>query len=113
MDLRRPLSSISILFLLSSLPFFGCGDQGKKSEDKSAEVDGERIYRDRCASCHGASGKKGVSGAKDLTRSKLSMKERIEIIKNGEGAMIPFEGTLSEREIEAVARYLDHFKEAG
>lgn len=112
MDLRRPLSIIRILFLLSPLLFFGCGGQGS-SKEKSDEPDGERIYRDRCASCHGANGKKGVSGAKDLTRSKLSMKERIEIIKNGKGAMIPFEGTLNEREIRAVAEYLEHFKEAG
>jgi mono/diheme cytochrome c family protein len=112
MDLRRPLGIISIIFLLSSFLFVGCGGQ-ENSKEKRTEPDGERIYRDRCASCHGANGKKGVSGAKDLTRSKLSMKERIEIIKNGKGAMIPFEGTLNEQEIRAVAEYLEHFKESG
>lgn len=111
MDLR-PYCCIPSLLLVSILSLFGCGGQSHEEKESSAQkVDGERIYQERCASCHGRNGKKGVSGAKDLTRSELSMKERIRIIKNGKGAMIPFEGVLNDKETRAVARYLDQFKE--
>lgn len=55
-------------------------------------------------------GQKGLSGAGDLTRSKLSIKERIKIIRNGKGSMIPYKNILSKKEIRAVAGYLDEFK---
>lgn len=88
---------------------FTAACQGE-SDEGGSEASGKRIYRERCASCHGKDGTKGVSGAKDLSASELSMKERMKVIRNGKGAMIPFEGNLSEEEIEAVAAYLDELE---
>lgn len=89
-----------------------CSPSGSsEKEDPSGDVpDGEGIYQQRCASCHGMNGKKGVAGAKDLTRSELSLKERMEVIRNGRGSMIPFESQLSDQEIRAVAKYLEELR---
>ncbi len=98
---------------LISLPFFfsmlNCGGNGKRADEGP---NGERIYQERCASCHGSDGEKGLSGAADLTSSKLSMEKRIEVIKNGKGNMIPYEGVLDQEQIRAVARYIDKFQES-
>ncbi len=107
MDLIRN-GGILFLFMLASL--LSCQSSEKKDSGKKEGMGGEAIYQRKCASCHGKDGKKGLSGAVDLTHSELSMEERIKVIRNGRGAMIPFKGSLSKKEIRAVARYLDEFK---
>ena len=76
----------------------------------AAAVNGEAIFKAACVACHGADGKLGVGGAKDLTMSTLSHAEKIEIITNGKGLMTPFNGQISEQEIDAVATYVDSMK---
>jgi len=71
---------------------------------------GESIYKAACVTCHGADGKLGVAGAKDLTMSLLSHAEKVAIIANGSGGMEPFKDQLSEQQIEAVATYVDSMK---
>ncbi len=44
---------------------------------------------DQCLSCHGADGKLGNSGAKDLSISKLTPEEIKEVLSEGKGAMPP------------------------
>jgi len=73
-------------------------------------VDGAKIYKLNCTICHGSNGKLGISGSKDLTKSILSKEERIQLIKNGKNAMLPFKALLSEEEIEAVAEYTFQLK---
>ena len=75
-----------------------------------ALVNGTAIFNAACVACHGADGKLGVGGAKDLTMSTLSHAEKVEIITNGKGLMTPFRGQISEQEIEAVATYVDSMK---
>lgn len=97
-------------YAVSILLFLSIGACKNKSQPEQELSSGKKIYEERCSSCHGVDGKKMMAGAPDLTRSKMSMEERIEIIKNGKGAMIPFKDILNDQEIEAVARYLDEFK---
>ena len=83
-----------------------CG--GEAPKDDSANVsaeDGEKIFMQYCLLCHGADGKLGVNGAKDITVSKLTFNERVALIKNGKNIMTPFEGILSEEEMKAAAKY--------
>src|SRR5687768_2326811 len=93
------------------LPFFlialilACTGKEKRPTDHSAAFDGAAIYKKYCILCHGADGKLGVNGSKDVTVSTLSKGERIELIKNGKNAMTPFKGILKDEEIEAVAEY--------
>ena len=67
--------------------------------------DGMAVFRKNCITCHGADGKLGLNGAKDLSASAISVEERIEIITNGKKLMTPFKALLSVEEIKAVATY--------
>lgn len=63
------------------------------------------LWKQNCALCHGNDGKLGINGAKDLGKSELSMELRTEVIKKGRGKMTGFEHALSEKQIEALAKY--------
>lgn len=69
------------------------------------QPDGMAIFRRNCVVCHGADGKLGLNGAKDLSLSPRPLAERIEIITHGKNLMTPFGAILSKTEIEAVATY--------
>lgn len=75
------------------------------SAASTTKVDGEKIYKTYCVTCHGLYGDMGGSGAFDLTKSILSEGERIAVITKGRNLMTPFEGLLSEEKIKAVAEY--------
>lgn len=93
-----------ILASFLSIVIIACAGK-EKSPDAAHAVDGAAIYKKYCVLCHGTSGKLGVNGSKDITISKLTKAERIELIRNGKNTMTPFGGVLSEEEIEAVAEY--------
>jgi mono/diheme cytochrome c family protein len=104
----------TLLFTLLAVFLFACSNSGDNKEGSTAEaskpaVDGEKIYKTYCVTCHGLYGDMGASGAFNLQTSTLSMAERIDVITNGrEGkAMTPFKGLLSEEKIEAVAKYIE------
>ncbi|MDB5273691.1 MAG: hypothetical protein JWO58_2058 [Chitinophagaceae bacterium] len=81
--------------------------------DQNKEValqNGKAIFTQVCSACHGQDGKLGASGAKDLSQSKLNHQEVVQIISKGKGLMQPYEGQLSEQEIEAVATYAEGLK---
>jgi mono/diheme cytochrome c family protein len=70
------------------------------------KVDGESIYIANCVVCHGIDGKKGYNNASDLSASILDNTNVIAVIKNGRINMMPFNETLNEQEINAVAEYI-------
>ena len=82
-----------------------CGQQesGRMSE-------GEKIFKQYCILCHGADGKLGLNGAKDLTASVLSETERINLVTKGKNTMTPFEDILKPDQIRAVVTYTLTFK---
>ena len=90
-------------FLVLSL-FFACNVKKEKTF-KVEKTSGAQIYSDRCVVCHGADGNLGVSGAKNLSISKISVDEVKMQVTNGKGAMTPFKNILTPEEIEAVAEY--------
>lgn len=98
-----------ILFAISFIP--SCSESEGEGEKDPKALDGKKLYEQSCSTCHGPKGEKGVSGAKDLSRSELSLEERMRIIREGKGAMIPFEGQLSDEEIRAIAMYLEELRE--
>ena len=91
------------LFILSICAFivFACADK----KGKSSGIDGKVLYKQNCVICHGLDGKLGINNSKDLTKSPLTMDERVAIVKDGKGTMTPFSGIMSQEEIEAVAKY--------
>jgi len=101
---------MAILFVLS------CGEPEKK-ETKKATVpkaakkpEGYATYKQHCVVCHGMKGDLGVNGSGDLTASKLTLEETVEIITNGRNTMMPYKTILKKDEIESVAKYLQTLK---
>lgn len=79
---------------------------------KAEAVDGEKIYKQYCVTCHGLYGDMGASGAANLQVSQLSVEERVKVVTNGrEGtAMTSFSSLLSPEKIAAVAEYTTTLK---
>lgn len=73
-------------------------------EQKPA-VDGEKVYKQYCITCHGLYGDMGASGAFNLVTSELTVDQRAEVITNGRNLMTPFKSLLDEEKIKAVAEY--------
>jgi cytochrome c6 len=99
-----------LIFLGIAIAVYACGNKDKKDiveteTPPAPAVDGAAIFKTRCELCHGADGKLGMNGSKDLTVSDFDLNERIAIITNGKGVMTPFKDILSLAEIKAVAEY--------
>jgi len=77
---------------------------------ESMLTDGEKIYLAECKKCHGTDGKKGLFKAPDLTKSELTLEERIAWIKQGKGVMPSYEDKLSADDIKSVAAYIEELK---
>ena len=107
---------MAVLSLLMIISAYGLAEMSKKQKSKAMEnivasdLDGKALYEASCTSCHGSDGKLGLLGAKDLTISGLDINARLEIIKNGKGAMTPFAGLLTDEQINAVAVYVETLK---
>ncbi|MFZ1675782.1 MAG: cytochrome c [Saprospiraceae bacterium] len=82
-----------------------CASKESSSSGAPSVAEGEQVYKKYCILCHGADGKLGINGAKDLTVCKLTLDEREAQVKKGKNAMTPFEGILSETQIKSVASY--------
>lgn len=67
---------------------------------------GEVTYRSQCMLCHGADGKLGASGAKDLSVSTLGEQDVINLVSYGRGAMMAYKDLLTKDQIENVAAYI-------
>ncbi len=104
-----------IILVATVAIIFACGNDTSKSTTSTtssakkaiASVDGKAVYQKNCIACHGVNGDMGVSGAANLAESKLTLAERITVLKNGrEGtAMVSYSSLLDEDEMKAVAEY--------
>ena len=107
------------IFILAIVGLFivacsGPENNAKKVSNKKPmakkKIDGGKVYKQYCVTCHGVSGDMGASGAFNLVTSKLSVEEKISVITNGRNTMTPFKGLLSEAKIKAVAEYTETLK---
>ena len=69
--------------------------------------EGKIVFEAKCALCHGVDGKLMLNGAKDLSVSKLTKVETIEMIKSGKGLMPGFKDELNEQQLNALAVYAE------
>ncbi len=92
------------LGLLSSL-ILACGPEAPIQADKP--ISGQALYRQHCVVCHGADGTLALNGAADLSRSSLSLEERVHQIAMGKNTMPPFGAVLKEEEILILAQYIE------
>lgn len=114
---NKGLALLSVVLILGAygLAEMGRAKSGKVTVDTSTvgtdplEV-GKKVYTDACVSCHGADGKLGMSGAKDLSATVLSADEQKAIILNGKNAM-PAYKNLTEEQVNGVIQYIATFKQ--
>ncbi|MCE9540387.1 MAG: cytochrome c [Bacteroidetes bacterium] len=110
---NKVLAVFSLLLIIGA---YGMAEMSKKQKSKSMEalsantLNGQELFNASCISCHGADGKLGLMEASDLSISTIDFAAKIEIIKNGKGAMTPFAEILSEEQIKAVAEYTESLK---
>jgi mono/diheme cytochrome c family protein len=89
-----------VAFLLVSI-LYACSSEPVKSNPIPPETPAQKsanLFILYCASCHGEDGKLGSSGAKDLSKSILSIAEINEILANGKNAMPPMNELLGTKE---------------
>ena len=99
-----------LIFGLLATMFYACSQSSGANESTASTtskpaVDGEKVYKTYCVTCHGLYGDMGASGAFNLQTSVLPLEERINVITNGRKVMTPFKELLSEEKIRAVAEY--------
>lgn len=103
------MKKILVFALLVTLVYACSQSEGEKAGGESTaaapKVDGEKVYKTYCVTCHGLYGDMGASGAFNLQTSVLSVEQRIEVITNGRNAMTPFKDLLNAEKIKAVAEY--------
>jgi len=95
-----------LLTLAICLVTLACNEK----KPSTSGLDGKKIYKQNCVLCHGADGKLGANGSKDLTESTMNLEERKAIIKNGKGKMIGLGALLDDNEIKAVAEFSMNLK---
>ncbi|MBC7450807.1 MAG: SirB2 family protein [Cytophagales bacterium] len=72
--------------------------------------EGKIVFDAKCAICHGSDGKLMLNEAKDLSASTLKKADIIEQTKNGKGLMPGFKDQLNEKQLQAVAEYVESLK---
>ncbi len=77
----------------------------RADEEELAALDGLKLFKTHCALCHGFKGDMKINGAKDLTKSEISLNEAVAQVYFGRGLMQPYKGLLSDTEIIAVSKY--------
>jgi mono/diheme cytochrome c family protein len=85
---------------------------GLPVEDGGAEAggettDGRALFTQNCGSCHvlAAAGTSGTTGP-SLDATKPDLESTIRQVRNGGGGMPPFEGQLTDEQIEAVSQFV-------
>ena len=101
---------VALVFFIAS-----CGGstiEKTKEYNENYIPDGELLFMNNCASCHGMDGKLGVSGARDLSKSTVSKEEVSTIILKGREGMPPFDYLFKDkRELDAVSEHIISLRE--
>ncbi len=113
---NKILAFVAVFLIVMS---YGLAEMNKKAKtgpvvDTSTITDpivaGKLIYTNTCVNCHGADGKLGLSGSKDLSITQLTIDEQKTAIRNGKNAM-PGYKDLSDEQIEDLIVYIATFKQ--
>ncbi len=80
------------------------------SEAAITSIDAKAKYRVFCIACHGPKGDLNFNNATDLTQSTIGLEESIAQIYHGKGMMTPFKGIMKDKEIVAVAKYIEKLR---
>ena len=112
---KKVFAAISFIMILGA---FALGEIHKKQMGKVEKPivvkegqsnTGADLFEANCVKCHGADGKLGLVGAKDLSISTLTSTETKEIVKNGKGSM-PKYNALTDAELDAIVEHIATLK---
>ena len=97
--------------LLSIVLLVSCSTSSTDSYSKTIEesaTSSKSLYTLHCEACHGADGKKGISGAADLSISKINAdKIRATILNGNEKGMMPYKEIITNPiEIDSLVAYV-------
>jgi mono/diheme cytochrome c family protein len=106
----RLWASLSLALLLAA-----CGSENPSASPSPSikqvsEAEARALYIRKCSLCHGDDGKLMASKSPDLSKSTITMAERVALITYGKGTMPAQKSVLSKSEIEAVALYIERFR---
>ncbi|MBL7900838.1 MAG: cytochrome c [Bacteroidia bacterium] len=106
---NKLLAAVSMILLLGT---YGLAEANKRrpvvADTARDAVAGPAIYQSaNCGACHGADGKAGIAGAKDLSTSQLADEDIRKVISKGNAKGMPGYGKqLAESQIAALAEYV-------
>ena len=106
----RLWASLSLVLLMAA-----CGSENppaspSPSVKQVSEVEARALYIRKCSLCHGDDGKLMASKSPDLSKSTITLAERVALITYGKGTMPAQKSVLSKPEIEAIALYIERFR---
>lgn len=104
---NKIMATLSFFLIIVSFSLAYKANDAKAGE-QIASTDGKEIFETKCASCHGADGKLGLGGAKDLSATTLAQPEIVKIIINGKNTMASYRGVLTDEQITAVTAYIEN-----
>ncbi|KAA0234174.1 MAG: hypothetical protein JJLCMIEE_01918 [Acidimicrobiales bacterium] len=107
---------LAVIALVLSVVALAAGDGGggepQAQDGAGSSADGQAVFDQNCASCHGASGEGGTGPAfadGAVAEKYPNVADQKEIVVNGKtgniGTMPPWGDTLSDAEIDAVIEY--------
>lgn len=102
-----------MLFITSLLIVLSACSTTTMADKSTGEVDGGKIYKSYCKSCHGPKGDRGLSNAADLSVSTLDEPEIRKIILFGtDNGMSAYKSVIKEEEeIEALVKHVKRLQE--
>ena len=116
---KKENKMLAVLSFLLILGAFGLAEMSAKKNsakvtnadlNANGTVNGELLYVDNCAKCHGADGKAGLVGATDLSITKLSVDSIATLTEKGRNNMPKTVGLTIEQR-NGIAQYiLDNIK---
>ena len=106
------MRSVTAVFIV--LCIWACGEapDATKAVSTDGKPDGARLYGMYCELCHGADGRLGINGAKDLAASSMTRDEMLGIVTYGRTTMAAYNTVLDAAQIEAVVDHVRDLKKS-
>lgn len=124
--IKRESKALTVIALLGFFYIYGVSEtksltlsrttysdakDGAALNEEALQQQAAEIYRNECVRCHGEDGAAGNYSAYNLREGKLSYEESVAVIKNGRGTMPAYGDRLSDKQIEALATYIERFRQ--
>jgi mono/diheme cytochrome c family protein len=115
---NKALAALAVLLIIMA---YGLAEMSKKQKAGGAIdtttvssnpiEEGKLVYQAKCEMCHGADGKLGLAGAKDLGATQLNSDEQKQLIRSGKNSMPAFGAeVLTNEQVDAVVQYVATLK---